>query len=148
MGDSKEDWAVDVSFKPEGKGGSDESPLDEAKGIDQAGSRKMYEKMVDRFKRYMPDMIAKVQGAHKDRDMKQLHADVHSLKGSSGYAAASKLKSLAVILHEASAEDAKYDNEDEQWRACDDAIDVLVREAEVVKHFLDNWEMGNHAESK
>jgi HPt (histidine-containing phosphotransfer) domain-containing protein len=149
MSDSKDEWSTDSGSKSEGKGGGGgESPLDEAKGIDQAGSRKMYEKMVDRFKRYMPDMIAKVEGAHKDRDLKQLHAEVHSLKGSSGYAAASKLKACAVILHEASADDADYANDDAQWAACDDAIDRLVKEAEVVRTFLDQWEMGNHAESK
>ena len=129
MSESKDEWAVEISFKPGAKDDevmSDACPLDEAKGIDQAGSRKMFDKMVSRFKKYMPDMLEKVVEAHGSRNLQTLHAEVHSLKGSSGYASATALRGCAVALHEASADDAPFADAQEQWQACDKALEALV----------------------
>ena len=132
MSESKDEWAVEISFKPDSKDDmdmSDSCPLDEAKGIDQAGSRKMFDKMVSRFKKYMPDMLQKVVAAHGDKNLQALHAEVHSLKGSSGYASATALRGCAVALHEASADDAPFADAQAQWQACDRALDALVSDS-------------------
>jgi HPt (histidine-containing phosphotransfer) domain-containing protein len=117
-------------------GEDDRCPMNEEQGISQAGSLRIYKSMVNRFKAYFPEMILKIKNAHAARDLPQLHAEVHSLKGSAGYAAATMLCEVASVLHECANPNAPYQNEADQMKDVDDSFKDLIREAAKVQRYL------------
>jgi HPt (histidine-containing phosphotransfer) domain-containing protein len=121
-------------------GDRDRCPMNEEQGISQAGSLRIYKSMVNRFKAYFPDMMQKIKDAHAARDMPRLHAEVHSLKGSAGYAAATILCEVASVLHECASPNAPYQNETDQLKDVDDSFRDLVKEADNVQRYLSSMD--------
>lgn len=73
-------------------------PIDEAAAKKQFGSARMVQTMLKRFASYLPESIQKLRDAHAAKDFEALHAQGHSLKGSSSFVAAKELCDVATKI--------------------------------------------------
>jgi len=75
-------------------------PIDEVAATKQFGSAKMFQMMLKRFASYLPDSVDKLKVAFEAKDFATLHAEGHSLKGSSSFIAAKRLCKVATAMQD------------------------------------------------
>merc|ERR1711871_879749 len=79
---------------------ADKCPIDEKAALKQFGKKSMMHTMLRRFGTYMPDSLMKLREAFDSDDFEALHAQGHSLKGSSSFVAATELTSVASMIQD------------------------------------------------
>ena len=79
---------------------ADKCPIDEKAALKQFGKKSMMHTMLRRFGTYMPDSLTKLREAFDSDDFEALHAQGHSLKGSSSFVAATELTSVASMIQD------------------------------------------------
>ena len=113
-------------------------PIDEAAATRQFGSAKMFQMMLKRFASYLPDSVQKLQAAFEGRDFATLHAEGHSLKGSSSFIAAKRLCKVATAMQDiCRQESVDASGEDELLAEVGSLMTELTAAAAAVMQYLE-----------
>lgn len=115
------------------------APIDEAAAKKQFGSTRMVQTMLKRFASYLPETLEKLREAHAAGDFAALHAQGHSLKGSSSFVAAKELCDCATqIQNLCRPESVKTESEESLKAQLDPVMKHLEASSKRVSAYLEH----------